>query len=195
MSKTENKVFRLAGIGILTAIIIVLQVVTTYFPTKPFAITLALVPIFIGSAVFDEKVGAFLGGVFSAVALVMSIIGADIGGAMMWAANPFLCTLVCMLKGSCAGYVAGLIYKILGKKNTILGTLAAGIAAPVVNTGILVLGASIFFRPVLAAWAGNSDILYYVICGLIGVNFLLELGVNIVLSPVIVRILKALKIS
>lgn len=42
---TNSKTFTLVGLAILTAIIIVLQVVTTYFPTKPFAITLALIPI------------------------------------------------------------------------------------------------------------------------------------------------------
>ena len=48
----QSKTFKIVGLGILTAIIVVLQVVTTYFPTKPFAITLALIPIVIGAALF-----------------------------------------------------------------------------------------------------------------------------------------------
>ena len=136
MIKTKEKTLRMVSLGILSAIIIVLQVVTTYFPTKPFAITLSLIPIIIGSALFDEKAGAFLGGVFSVVVIAMCIIGADVGGAMVWNANPFLCVLVCMLKGVAAGYVSGLLFRLVNKKSTILATVVAGFTAPIVNTGI-----------------------------------------------------------
>ncbi len=193
MTDSKNKVYKLVGTSILAAIIIVLQVVTTYFPTKPFAITLALIPIIIGAAVFGEKAGALLGGVFSIVVIAMCVFGVDIGGAMVWNASPILCILVCMLKGVAAGYVSGLVYRLLSKKNDIVGTVAAAIVAPIVNTGIFILGLVICFRPLLFAWAGESDVLYYVIFGLTGINFLVELVVNVVLSPIIVKILQALK--
>ncbi len=195
MAKTQNKVYRLAGVSILAAIIIVLQIVTTYFPVKPFAITLALVPIIVGAAIFDEKIGAVLGAVFRIVVLAMCIFGVDAGGAMVWNANPFLCAVVCLVKGTAAGYFAGLVYSILSKKNSILATVAAGIVAPVMNTGLFILGLSLFFRPLLAAWAGDTDIVYYALIGLTGVNFIVELCVNMVLSPIIVRILKAVKLA
>ena len=191
MIKTKEKTLRMVSLGILSAIIIVLQVVTTYFPTKPFPITLALIPIIIGSALFDEKAGAFLGGVFSVVVIAMCIIGADVGGAMVWNANPFLCVLVCMIKGVASGYVSGLLYRLLNKKSDILATVLAGLSAPVVNTGIFALGMMLFFKETLASWSGGSDILYYVIFGLLGINFLIEIGVNMILSPVIVKIIKA----
>lgn len=194
MTNTQNKIYKLVGTGILAAIIVVLQVVTTYFPTKPFSITLALIPIIIGAAVFDEYVGAILGGVFSIVVIIMCVIGADVGGAMVWNANPFLCIVVCMLKGVAAGYVSGLVYRLISKKNTIIATVVAGISAPVVNTGIFLLGLSIFFRPVLFAWAGKTDIVFYVLFMLTGLNLLVELGVNMVAAPIIVRILKAIKV-
>lgn len=195
MTDSKNKVYKLVGTSILAAIIIVLQVVTTYFPTKPFAITLALIPIIIGAAVFGEKAGAVLGGVFSIVVIAMCVFGVDVGGAMVWNASPILCILVCMLKGVAAGYVSGLVYRLLSKKNDIVGTVAAAIVAPIVNTGIFILGLVICFRPLLFAWAGESDVLYYVIFGLTGINFLVELVVNVVLSPIIVKILQALKVA
>ena len=193
MIKAKEKTVRLVSLGVLSAIIIVLQVITTYFPTKPFAITLSLIPIIIGAALFDEKAGAFLGGVFSVVVIIMCAVGVDAGGAMVWNANPFLCTLVCMTKGICAGYVSGLLYKLINKKNNIIATIAAGLSAPVVNTGIFLVGLSLFFRPTLQAWAGNSDLLYYVIVSLVGVNFLVEVGVNMILCPVIIKIIDAVK--
>lgn len=193
MIKPKEKTLRLVSIGILSAIIIVLQVIATYFPTKPFPITLTLIPIIIGSALFDEKAGAFLGGVFSVIVITMCAIGADVGGAMVWNANPFLCTLVCMTKGVCAGYIGGLAYRLLSKKNSTVATIFAGLVTPVVNTGIFILGLVLFFKPILAQWSGGSDLVYYVIFGLTGVNFVVELGVNMVLSPVIVKILNAVR--
>lgn len=195
MTKTNNKIFRLASVSVLSAIIIVLQVVTTYFPTKPFSITLALIPIIIGSAIFDEKVGAFLGGVFSVVVIAMCIVGADLGGAMVYAANPFMCIVVCMLKGIMAGYVSGLVFRLVSKKSTLLATVVAGICAPIVNTGIFIIGLVLFFSDTLTAWANGQDVFLYIITGLTGINFLIELGVNMVLTPIIIRILKAIKIA
>ena len=195
MIKTKEKTLRMVSLGILSAIIIVLQVVTTYFPTKPFPITLALIPIIIGSALFDEKAGAFLGGVFSVVVIAMCVIGADVGGAMVWNANPLLCALVCMTKGICAGYVSGLMYRLIAKKNSVIATVVAGLSAPIVNTGIFIIGLVLFFKPILAQWSGGSDVLYYVLFGLLGVNFLVELGVNMLLSPVIIKILSAIRKS
>lgn len=192
-NKQQSKTFKIVGLGILTAIIIVLQVITTYFPTKPFAITLALIPIVIGAAMFGKGAGAYLGAVFSAVVIIMCVIGADVGGAMVWNANPVMCIIVCMLKGSAAGFVAGAVYNWLSKKNQILGAVAAAFCAPIVNTGIFIIGLLLFFRETLQVWAGDSDILVFAVLGLTGVNFLVELGVNMVLSPVIVRIINAIR--
>lgn len=193
--RTKEKTIRLVSLGVLSAIIIVLQVITTYFPIKPFPITLSLIPIIIGCALFDEKAGAFLGGIFSVVVIIMCAIGADMGGAMVWNASPFLCILVCMIKGIAAGYVGGLVYKPISKKNQTVATFVAGFVTPIVNTGIFILGLMLFFKDVLVAWAGGSDLLYYIIFSLTGLNFLVELGVNMILSPVIVKILNAVKKS
>ncbi|HCB96595.1 MAG TPA: ECF transporter S component [Ruminococcus sp.] len=193
--RINNKTFKLVGLGILTAIIIVLQIVTTFFPTKPVSITLALIPIIIGAAFYGAGAGAYLGGVFSVVVILMCVFGADVGGAMVWNANPFLCIVVCMLKGVGAGFAAGAVYKVLSKKSTTLGAVAAGVVSPIVNTGIFVLGLFFFFKPVLEAWAGGTDIVYYALITMTGVNFLVELGVNIILSPVIVRIIQAVSKS
>lgn len=192
---TNSKTFTMVGLAILTAIIIVLQVVTTYFPTKPFAITLALIPIVIGAALYGAGAGAYLGAVFSVVVIIMCAVGADAGGAMVFYANPFLCILLCLLKGAAAGFVAGLVYNAVKQKNEIVGAVLAALCAPVVNTGIFVLGLLALppFREVLSTWAGDTDILFFAIIGLTGINFLVELGVNMILCPVIVKVVHAIK--
>ncbi len=195
MSKANKKfdTYRLTALGILTAIIIVLQVFSTFVKFGPFSITLALIPIVIGAAMFGVAAGAYLGAVFGVVVLLMCIFGGDIGGAMVWNANPLMCAILVILKGSLAGFEAGVHYRALEKSNRIVATVVAALVSPIVNTGIFVLGMMIFFKDTLNAWAGGSDILYYIIFGLTGVNFLVEVATNIILSPVVLKIMDAVK--
>ncbi len=193
MSNTSKKtnVYRLTGLGILTAIIIVLQIFTTFIHFGPFSITLALIPIVVGAAMYGKGAGAYLGAVFSVVVVIMCITGGDPGGFMVWSANPFMCVVMCMLKGTAAGFLAGLMYQLIAPKNQLLGVIIAALVSPIANTGIFIIGMLLFFRETLAGWAGGSDLLTYIIMGLTGVNFLIELGVNMVLSPIVVKIIEA----
>ena len=194
MSNTsKNKTYRLTALGILTAIIIVLQIFTTFVHFGPFSITLALIPIVVGAAMFGVGAGAYLGAVFSVVVVIMCITGGDPGGFLVWSANPFMCVVMCMLKGTLAGFEAGVHYRALESTNKIVATVVAALVSPIVNTGIFVLGMMIFFRDTLVAWAGDTPVLYYIIFGLTGINFLIEVGVNVVLSPVVVKIVDAVK--
>ena len=189
----KTNTYRLTGLAILSAIIIVLQIFTTFVRFGPFSITLALIPIVVGAAMYGKGAGAYLGAVFSAVVVIMCITGADLGGAMVWAANPGLCFVMCMLKGTAAGFLAGLTYQLIAPKNELVGVILAALITPIVNTGLFVVGMLLFFKDTLASWAGGSDLLTYIILGLTGVNFLIELGVNMILSPIIVKIISAIK--
>ena len=183
---------KMTGLAIFTAIIVVLQVLCTFVRFGPFSITLALAPIIIGTAMYGKGAGAYLGGVFGAVVLVTGLLGWDGGTVMLlMGINPLGCVLVCLLKGVAAGFFAGLCYELIAKKNDKLGVLISGIVCPVVNTGLFIVGMLVFFFDTLSGWAGGQNLLLYIIIGLTGVNFLVELAVNIVLSSGITRIIRA----
>ena len=183
---------KMTGLAIFTAIIVVLQVLCTFVRFGPFSITLALAPIIIGTAMYGKGAGAYLGGVFGAVVLVTGLLGWDGGTVMLlMGINPLGCVLVCLLKGVAAGFFAGLCYELIAKKNDKLGVLISGIVCPVVNTGLFIVGMLVFFFDALSGWAGGQNLLLYIIVGLTGVNFLVELAVNIVLSSGITRIIRA----
>ena len=184
---------RIAGIGIFAAIIVVLQILGSFIQFGTVAISLVLVPIVIGAALYGKAAGAGLGGVFGLVVLGMSIGGVDVGGHMLWAANPVATTLVIMLRGILAGGAAGLVYGLISKKNKFAGVIGAAIICPVVNTGLFLLAMYFIFPDFLTLWAGAATAVYFLFIGLAGVNFLIEMVVNIVLSPTIVRIINAVK--
>lgn len=183
---------KMTGLAIFTAIIVVLQVLCTFIRFGPFSITLALAPIIIGTAMYGKGAGAYLGGVFGVVVLVTGLLGWDGGTVMLlMGINPLGCVLVCLLKGVAAGFFAGLCYELIAKKNDKLGVLVSGVVCPVVNTGLFIVGMLVFFFDTLSGWAGGQNLLLYIIVGLTGVNFLVELAVNIVLSSGITRIIRA----
>ena len=59
-SLTMGKTQRMVGLAIFTAIIIVLQLVSTFIKFGPFSITLAMIPIVVGAAVYGAGAGAYL---------------------------------------------------------------------------------------------------------------------------------------
>ncbi len=183
---------RLTGLAIFTAIIVVLQVLCTFIRFGPFSITLALAPIIIGTAMYGKGAGAYLGGVFGAVVLVTGILGWDGGTVMLlMGMNPAACILICLGKGIAAGWLAGLCYELIAKRNDKLGVLVSGIVCPIVNTGLFIVGMLVFYFDTLSGWAGGQNLLLYIIVGLTGINFLVELAVNILLSSGITQIIRA----
>ena len=184
----------MVGIALLIALVIVLQFLGGMIPPiGGFSISLVLIPIVIGAAVYGPGAGALLGAVFGVIVLINCINGTDVGGAMVFQANPILCAAVVLAKGILAGWLAGLVYRLLKGKNPYVAMLACAIICPVVNTGLFVICMMCLFRGVLSAWAGGGDIVSYVLTGLILANFVPELLINIVFGTVGQRIIKIVK--
>ena len=186
----ENKKFdtkKLVGIGLLTAIVVVLQFIALGMRFGMFSITFVLIPIVVGAALYGWKTGAWLGFVFGVVVLLTG------DAAAFLTVDVFGTILTVLLKGTLAGTAAGLIYKALSKKNDTLAVIMAAIATPIVNTGIFLLGCCVFFMDTISAWAegaGFANVGAYMILGLVGINFIIEFAINLVLNPVIVRLIR-----
>jgi len=184
----------LVGMAIFTALVVALQQLAGVIKIGPFSPSLVLVPIVIGAASYGYLSGAWLGLVFGVLVMIGCITGTDIGGNMMWNYNPFVTALICIIKGVAAGALCGLIYQALHKRNQLFATVMAAIVCPVVNTALFTIGAVAVFKPVLLQWSSangyGDDLIAYIFLGMIGLNFLIELAINLILSPVIVRILK-----
>ena len=189
--KASAKTQRLTGLDLMTGIIIVLQIVASFIKFGPFTITLALAPIIIGAALYGAGAGAYLGGVFGVVVFIACVAGWDMGGNILFTARPLVTLILCVVKGALAGLAAGAVYRALAQRSPMAGSILAGIMCPVVNTGIFCLGLAGFYYDTLVAWAGGTALVYYVITVLVGLNFLLEMAINLVLSSVIVRVVKA----
>ena len=184
--KKQTKILVLGSV--MTALVIILQLlgtVTTFF--GPFSTAVALIPIVIGAAMCGTAVGAWLGFVFGVVVLAS-------GGAALFLAFDIPGTIITvLLKGTACGLAAGFIYKLLEKVNSFLAVLVAAIVCPVVNTSVFLLGCFVFFMDsadAIASQLGLAVSGMALFWALAMGNFFLEIATNVVLSPVIVRVLK-----
>lgn len=185
--KNKMSVRTMALGAVLTALVVVLQLLGTFVRFGPFQISLVLVPIVIGAAAGGAGLGGWLGAIFGLVVLLNG------DAAAFLAVNVVGTVITVMAKGTLCGYLAGKVYRALADKNKAAAVVAAALTCPVVNTGIFLVGCLLFFMNTLAQWGqsmGFDNVFEYMIFGMVGVNFLVELGANALLSPVILRLLK-----
>ena len=189
MNRLSTKNLALAAI--LTALVVILQLLGAFIKLGPFSVSAVLVPIVIGAATCGVGIGAWLGFVFGVIVLLSG------DAAAFLAVNVPGTIITVLLKGTLCGLAAGVVYRLAAKAkfNTYTAVAAAAVVCPVVNTGVFLLGCLLFFMPTVTEWAAaaglGDNVAQFMIVGLVGLNFLVEMGINIVLSPVIVRLINA----
>ena len=186
MNRNHLKTKKLVLCAILTALVIVLQFMGSFIHFGPFSISVVLVPISIGAALCGVGAGAWLGLVFGIVVLFTD-------STLFLAFNPAGTVLTVLAKGALAGLLAALAYRLAAKFNAFAGTVAAAFVCPIVNTGVFLIGCRIFFMELIGEWSqaeGFPSAGNYLIFVMVGLNFIFELITNLILSPVIARLIR-----
>lgn len=168
--------------ALMTALVVVFQCLATYTAFfGPFSTAIGLIPIVIGAVLCGPGIGAWLGLVFGIVVLAT-------GGANLFLAFSVPGTVITVLgKGMACGFASGWVNKLLSRLNKSVASIAAALTGPIVNTGVFLLGCWIFFMPhasAIAEQVGNDKSGFAVFVALAMVNFLIEVGMNVVLTPV-----------
>ena len=188
MNKQTEKmsaIRKLTLLALLSAIVVVLQLLGSFIRFGGFSVTLVLVPIVVGASMLGVGAGAWLGLVFGLTVLIS-------GDAASFLSISVVGTLVTvLLKGVLSGLAAGAVYKLLEKKNEMAAIICAAIVCPLVNTGVFLLGClAFFFNAISEIAAGSGQSAFaYIIFVYIGGNFIFEMLFNIVLAPVITRVI------
>ena len=182
---SSDAVLRLVLTAFLTAIVGVLSYFGGFIKIGGLAsISLTLVPVVLGGALLGPKTGAWLGAVSGAV----FFLTAD---AVFWfSLSIFGTILTVMVKGTVAGLCAGLLFRLLEGKNRYLAMLTAAAACPLINTGIFLLGCLLFFFDAVTSMASDAGktTFAFMILVFVGLNFVFELLLNLLLSPALVRL-------
>lgn len=179
----NKKIRQITGLGILTALLVVLGIISNYVTIESVNINLTLVPIVIGACIYGPFAGLFLGLVDGIITIV-----APATLAIFIPYNPVLTILLCLVKTGAAGYLSGLFFKLLRKKNSIVAAIVASVSAPIINTSIFLIGAICFFLPL---YEGNGQpAIIYLLVATLSINFVIELFLSSFLSPTVHRVIK-----
>ena len=181
----------LTGISVLLALVIVLQAFGGSIPIGAVTLNFTLIPIVLGAIMFGPWVGGFLGLACGIIVLIQVVEGLSPFYALIWANDPIVTSLTCLVKTTAAGILAGYAYRLLAKKNPLTATFVASGIVPVVNTALFILGALCMTDSVHALAQGEGqNVLVFILVGLVTFNFFVEFALNLLVAPSIQRVVE-----
>ncbi len=199
MKTTRSSIEKLVGTALLAALVLLLQFFVV-IPLGAYNITLTLVPIMLGAILYGPATGALLGGLFGVAVSIQVVTGmAGVMSTAMLQLAPFVTIAVCLLKGILAGFGAGLIYKPFQKaRSQTLGVILSAVSCPLINTGIFIAALFVFYYDLMVQYAAENAFagaLAFVFIGVVGLNFVVEFAVNVLLIPLVLRLMDIWKIK
>lgn len=184
---------QIVGTGLLLALEIIFQIIGNYLQIGPVNINLSLVTVVLGAVLYGPLSGAVLG-FFNGLIVLLSPSTI----AIFMPISPVGTVIACLLKCTIAGLVAGLLFKLFKNKNNLVGLIIASILVPIINTGIFSVVCLLFFRPFLESGVSETfpNIGAFLIFGVIGINFIVEIISTTVISvPLGMILLKREKVA
>lgn len=182
--KTQIK--KITGVGLLTAITVVLTLLGNTIAIGPVAINLSLIPIALGAIIYGPLSGLLLGVVNGVVVLLAP------STSIFLSHNAIFTVVTCLLKTGIAGLISGLIYKWISRYNEKVSIIIAGLVVPIINTSIFCLCVFLFFYDLLLAGQGANAFVYFALT-IVGWNFIFEIVATTVLSPTLIHVAKIIK--
>ncbi len=136
--------------AILAAVVLIMAFTPIgYLKTFGLEITFITIPVIIGAILIGPKAGAVLGCLFGLTSF-FQCFGLSPFGAALLAINPFYTFIVCVVSRTLMGYLCGVVFKLLSRKNEsafVYG--ASSLCGALLNT--------LFFMSLLILFFGNSD--------------------------------------
>ena len=184
---------QIVGTGLLLALEIIFQIIGNYLQIGPVNINLSLVTVVLGAVLYGPLSGAVLG-FFNGLIVLLSPSTI----AIFMPISPVGTVIACLLKCTIAGLVAGLLFKLFKNKNNLVGLIISSLLVPIINTGIFSVVCLLFFRPFLESGVSETfpNIGAFLIFGVIGINFIVEIVSTTVISvPLGMILLKREKVA
>ena len=180
--------------AVLLALVVILQGALGTVMIGAVQLNFTLIPIVLGAILYGPAVGGILGFACGLVVLIQVMMGGSPFYAIIWTNTPLITTLTCLVKTTVAGVVAGWFFRILSKKYTLIGVFVASATVPILNTGLFILGclcmndSIVLFQNMLPDFIGMNPFIFILVV-LVTFNFFVELTINLVLSPMLYRVI------
>ena len=196
----NNKFFtakNVALLGILIALVIVMQLFASAIPMFGVTLNFSLIPIALAGVMLGAMGGAIVGCSCGLVVFITTaVMGQEPSTAYFFQTNPLILSVMCIGKTTISGLVSGLVFKALKNKKQIVSVSISTIVVPILNTMIYMIGI-LLMKDSAAQFLGLSSssagVVFGVVFGLIWLNFLLEVAITAIFTPMIHRVIRALK--
>ena len=172
----------------LLALVIVLQAVGGSITIGAVSLNFTLIPIVLGGILFGATVGGILGFACGVVVLIQVIMGLNPFYLAIWAGDPVVTTLTCIVKTTVAGILCGWAYTLISKKSPTVALFVSAGIVPVVNTALFIVGC--LFMTSVQGMSSGQNVLVFILVGLVTFNFFFEFAVNVIVAPALQRVIK-----
>ena len=155
----KSQIKTLVVLAILIAITILMAFTPVgYLRIGPVSISFLMIPVAIGAIAKGPLAGALIGTVFGITSFVQCF-GMDAFGTYLASKNIFFTFIMCVVCRALAGFLAGLVYKIISKfaKNMPLRSSITGLCAALFNTVLFVGALILLFGKATVSEATNID--------------------------------------
>lgn len=187
MKTTKNKAYRIAVLGIFTAIILLQSFVPFlgYIPIPPLNPTIIHITVIIAAISLGTKEGMIIGGVWGVVRLIRAFAAPQTPLDPLIFTNPLISVLPRIL----VGLVAGLVFYSFRKKgNQTFGMALSAVLASLTNTIVVLSFIYLFYKDDYAAAINvDSSNLMYVLGGVVLTNGVAEAVAAGILGPIIAK--------
>ncbi len=199
----NNKFFtakNIAILGILVALVIVLQLFASAIPMFGVTLNFSLIPIALAGIIIGATGGAIVGFICGLVVFItMAVLGGEPSTAFFFQTNPVILTAMCIGKTTLAGAVSGWLFKLFkideNPKSKVIAVFVSSFVIPVINTGIYMLGIVLMKDSAvefLGLSSSGAGVVFTVVFGMIWLNFILEIVITSLFAPALYRVVKAI---
>lgn len=196
MNNQEKKFFTTKTavyIAVLATLLIVLNLLGTVFKVIT-NVNLTLIPIVLGALILGWRGGLILGIISGLMTFIFGVTAVDPFTNILFTQHPVLTFLTCVVKITVAGVVGGLLYSAVQKKNKYVAVFSASAIIPIINTALFIIGALLMSDTIgTMAQSNGVDIIYFLVILCAGVNFLIELAINLLVAPAIHTVVRILE--
>lgn len=183
---------KLTYFSVLTALTVVLQLIGNTVRIGVVTLNFSLIPIVLAAILLGTWYGTALGAITGLIILLhCGILGADGFTNVLFATDPVIISLVCVVKTAAAGAVSALLFKWISKFNGFAATVVASGIVPVINSGLFIIGMLLIVPSLRAAGflAEGADAFAGIVIGFVGLNFVFEFALNIIVAPALYRVI------
>lgn len=189
----------IATLGILVALVVVLQLFASSIPMFGITLNFSLIPIALASILLGWVGGGIVGFVCGVVVFITTaVLGQEPSTAFLFQTQPVILTITCISKTTLAGIFSGLTFKFLKRYNLTVATIVSSLVIPIVNTGVYLLGIVLMSNSVaefLSLTSSSANVVFIAVFTIIWLNFVLEIAITSIFTPALHRVIKVLKIN